>query len=109
MDERERRLAQNEALFREVNEGAADVQTHWAEAASMGIICECGRETCVATIQVGPGAYEAVRGHPARFIVLDGHEFPDVEEVVERSPGYLVVEKIGDSRAYVEHLDPRSR
>ena len=42
-------------------------------------------------------------------IVLDGHEFPDVEEVVERSPGYLVVEKIGDSRAYVEHLDPRSR
>ena len=112
MDERERRVAQNEALFREVNERAVDVHTRWAEGGATGtmsIVCECGREACVETIELASPAYEAVREHPARFIVREGHDLPDVERIVERAPGYAVVEKTGGSRAYVERLDPRSR
>ena len=44
---REERLAQNEALFREVNERVAEVARHFIEVETKGeaveFICECGR------------------------------------------------------------------
>ena len=50
MGAREERLAQNEALFREVNERVAEVVTHFIEVETKGeaveFICECGRRDC---------------------------------------------------------------
>jgi hypothetical protein len=34
-----------------------------------------------------------VRENPLRFLVAPGHEQTDVESVVERREGYLIVEK----------------
>ena len=52
--------------------------------------------------------YEAVRSNPRTFAVLEGHELPEVEDVVGRTERYLVVEKSGDPEAdVVERTDPR--
>jgi hypothetical protein len=110
MDDRERRVAQNEALFREVNEHVTDVHAHWrASSDTLAVICECGNAACAETLDLTRTEYEGVRNEPARFIVLPGHEIPEVERVVDRRHGYFIVEKTGESKAYVEHLDPRAR
>jgi hypothetical protein len=39
--------------------------------------------------------------------VIEGHELTDVEEVVERRGGYLIVEKTGEAGAEAQAADPR--
>ncbi len=113
MDERKRRLAQNEALFREVNERVSDVSTEWTANGTgleaLGLVCECGRETCTEILSIPRAAYEDVRANGARFVLVPGHEIEDLEQLVERNDTYSVVEKVGEAKRYVEHLDPRSR
>jgi hypothetical protein len=112
MDERLRRLAQNEALFREVNERVSEVNADWTAHGigqeSFGVVCECGRDDCAELVLVTSPAYEEVRRNSARFIVLPGHELEEVERVVGRLRTYFVVEKTGAAKQYVEHVDPRS-
>ena len=53
--------------------------------------------------------YEELRAEPDRFAVLPGHEEVDVEEVVERREGYLVVRKFSGGPAELAAArDPRS-
>jgi hypothetical protein len=102
------RIARNEALFRQVNEQIDAVNDWGAGASSFGIVCECGLATCGETIQIERARYEAVRRHAERFIVRPGHEFPDVEEVVEHGDGFDVVAKRpGLPRRLAEETDPR--
>lgn len=93
MDElRARKMAHNEALFREVNEtiaiahpGSADDPTRF--------ICECADQQCVDKVAVAAAHYNRIRAHDTWFIVLPGHERTDLESVVERHEGFFVVEK----------------
>ena len=95
----------NEATFRKVNEA---METGQDPAGLMSFVCECGRLGCSELIQLERAEYEAVRGNPRRFAIVDGHEIPEAEEIVERHDRYLVVEKTGDPVAeIVEHTDPR--
>ena len=113
VDDRARRLAENEALFREVNERTSDVNARWAEnestPAPFQILCECGLEECAAPLTVTPALYEQVRAHGARFLVAQGHEVPEVERVLQEHGTVYVIEKVGPSRRYLEQLDPRDR
>src|SRR4051812_21121428 len=98
------RVAMNEATFRKVNEGMEAAQP----AGRMTFICECGRLGCNKLIELTRDEYEAVRANPRRFAILDGHEIDEVEDVVERAEGYIVVEKRGlPESEIVEHTDPR--
>lgn len=99
---REERLAQNEALFREVNERLREVSqlTGIAEG-GLDVVCECGDEACVARIPISLRDYAQVRAHPRRFVVLPGHEL-GVEHVVEDRGRYRVVEKDGEAGAIAE-------
>ena len=71
------------------------------------LICECGEEDCTEALQVPAADYHAVRQDPRRFLVLDGHEIPDGERVVERRRGWAVVEKRANAAPVVEPRDPR--
>jgi hypothetical protein len=105
MDSRTERVGKNEAVFREVNERINDVTRE--EAAEY--LCECGYASCTETIQMNVAEYEGVRTEPTHFAVLPGHEIPDVEDVVERSERFVVVEKkAGEAAALATELDPRS-
>jgi hypothetical protein len=105
MDTRAERVGKNEAVFREVNERINDVTRE--DAAEY--LCECGNAACAETIQMTVAEYERVRADPTHFAVLPGHEIPDVEDVVGRNEGFLVVRKVaGAAAALATELDPRS-
>jgi hypothetical protein len=98
----ERRIAMNEATFRKVNEA---IQAGRAQSAdTVEVICECGRLGCVEHLRIDADAYNAVRGHRRRFVVVPGHELPEVEQVVDRGDGYLVVEKTGEAGRVAERI-----
>lgn len=108
MDARERRLAQNEALFRDVNERIEELaKGHGGAPLAYEFLCECSNIDCTFRVELTLGDYEAVRAHGSRFIVLPEHVFPEVEHVAERHEGYWVVEKGGEAADFVEELDPR--
>ena len=110
MDERERRIGLNEALFREVNERIEDLNRAFGEVTErMSIVCECGSSQCHERIDVPIPEYERVRADPTTFMVLPGHEIPDVEVVVDRTDAYFVVRKEGEEVEQLEaETDPRS-
>lgn len=111
MDGSQRRKAANEAVFRAVNEQIEGLQSRFAvsEAEPLSLVCECDRLKCTEPIQVGVDAYERIRAHSDRFLVLPGHEDPTVEDVVDTGPGYLVVRKhAGEPGRIAAETDPRS-
>lgn len=109
MDERERRIGLNEAVFREANERIEELnQTFATLTDELVLVCECGNSDCVEKISMGVAAYERLRANATHFAIVPGHEIPDVEEVVEHHDGYDVVSKgAGIPRHIAELTDPR--
>jgi hypothetical protein len=71
------------------------------------LICECSDPACAESLEITPQEYEAVRADRARFVVLKGHEMPEVERVVEDTGRYIVVEKLGAAAEMAQAGDPR--
>ena len=109
MDAREHRLAQNEALFREVNERIEAMAQHLGPDTPYEFLCECANVDCTFRLTLPIAVYEAVRSDPRQFVVLPDHYTPEVETLVLEEETHWVVRKTGDAGEYVEHLDPRSR
>jgi hypothetical protein len=110
MDAREQRLAQNEALFREVNEKVeAIAAAHGDDDHLYEFYCECSNADCTLQVPATLAAYEGVRAHPRRFLVAPEHWLPEIETVEATTENWWVIEKHGDAGRLVEHLDPRSR
>ena len=109
MDERERRLAQNEALFRDVNERVENVSRDSRSNVPYEFLCECANRDCTFHISLPLSVYESVRAESTQFIVLPLHYTPEVEDLVAEEETYWVVRKTGEAGDYVTQLDPRSR
>jgi hypothetical protein len=103
------RAAQNEELFRRINERIDEGAKQHGVEQSLPFHCECCDETCVEKIELPPAEYDRIAGHIARFVVIPDHERADVESVVEQHSSYLVVEKTGEARAEIEREHPRAR
>jgi hypothetical protein len=86
MDSRHARIANNEALFRALNERMSEWPEHQQAppAETIAFLCECGDQKCFERVHLTRSQYEAVRADSARFAVTPGHELPDIERVVER-------------------------
>ena len=87
----------NGLLFREVNQRILETRAFADESETVEVLCECGDEACITTVVMTIRDYAAVRAEHRRFISCDGHERLDIERVVLRTPGYLVVERIGEA------------
>jgi hypothetical protein len=111
--EREKRLARNEALYRDVNERVAEVAEQFQDGrvqTPVDFVCECGAPDCAEPITASLAEYEAIRAEPTRFVVVPGHELAEIESVVERRAAYLVVEKHQeDAQKVAVDTDPRAR
>ena len=107
-DDTRERLGVNEAVFRRINEGIERGQWPGEESAPVGFRCECARLGCNELIELSVNEYESVRANPRRFIVVPGHQQPEVETVVEHRSGFLVVEKLNQAGRTAEETDPRS-
>jgi hypothetical protein len=104
---KQRRAAANEATIRDVNEGIERGQWPGEEDTPVGFRCECARLGCNQLVELTVREYEEIRQNPRRFVVAPGHEFPDVETVVETRRGYFIVEKPDPGAEVAERHDPR--
>ena len=92
--EREARAAQNELVFRAVNEQIVKMTDRFREQLSdIDIVCECANTACVGTIRVNADEFVQIERTEASFLVLPGHEDESIERVVDRRDGYVVVWK----------------
>ena len=110
MDERERRLAENESFFRELNERIGESARRWDGEGDEHVYefaCECSDRDCGAQVSLTVREYEALRQHPTRFAVSPGHETPEIEDAVEAVRGAVISEKRDEAARYVAKLDPR--
>jgi hypothetical protein len=105
MDERQQRIVRNEALFREVNERIEQI----ADTSQTEFLCECGDAGCATPMRMTLSDYESVRANGHRFAVVPSHELTEIERVIERRDGYLVVEKhAGAPAELAKATDPRA-
>jgi hypothetical protein len=102
-----RRLAENELFFRDMNDnvvqGFANLQqiaveeddTKWLPNVDQPIkfFCECSDMKCEERIELKPSRYKELHQNTDQFIVLPGHNDPDIERIIKSSKHYLVVEK----------------
>ena len=105
MGSREERIARNEKGRRGVNlelEEISEHELHALKATPIEVLCECGRDRCHERITLTIAKYDEVHDQDDRFVVAIGHELPDVENVVERNEGYLVVDKFGEAEEATE-------
>jgi hypothetical protein len=107
-DWRARRLARNETLFRDINERLERDLAQLRVAGPQEFICECADRDCSALVHLTLDEYEHVRSKPRWFVVVPGHVFPEVEEVVERHERFELLEKIGSTAEIAAQADPRS-
>jgi hypothetical protein len=107
MDARSERIAKNEAVFRATNR---EIEEAGKEAAGdregvLEVLCECGQEGCSGLISLTAAEYDGIHVQDDRFIVLPGHENPEIESVVERRAEYLVVDKFGEAEEIAEESE----
>jgi 5-bromo-4-chloroindolyl phosphate hydrolysis protein len=107
VDERERRIGQNEALFREVNERIERLSQTLQATDSITILCECGDASCTDQIEISLPKYQRIRQDPTLFFVRSGHEQTDIEYVVEQDESYNVVRKTDGAAEVARERDPR--
>lgn len=98
IEEKQTKAARNQALFRDVNEAIRSVSEDGVPAGEpVAFLCECADTACTETIELTLVEYESARRIPTRFPTVIGHEWLDVERVVERNGRYQVVEKFGEA------------
>ena len=109
MNERKRRIGENEAIFRSVNEQVRGLTARLATATdTMRIVCECGARSCTDQFAIRPEEYARVRDDPTLFLVKPGHDLPEAETVIEKADVYWTVRKHpGGPADLARATDPR--
>jgi hypothetical protein len=100
------KAARNQSLCREVNER---IESLAETVGDLQLICECANLECQETLSLSVAEYEHIRSSSVRFPIAHGHNFPEVEKVVEENERYAVVEKNGKAAEVSAKLDPRLR
>ena len=105
--QREERIARNESLFRLANERLSEWEERDRADATEPYFCECADPECDQKVGLRATDYERVRSDSGLFFAVPGHEIPDVEAVVERHEGWVVIQKDPEVGDVVEETDPR--
>ena len=109
MDEdRQERLAKNESLFRTLNENISGLASKLAGREPFEFICECATSGCFERVSLTLLEYERIRQDGTHFLLADGHEDIEVEQVIAHRAGYVVVEKDGVAGLVAEEDNPRA-
>jgi transcription initiation factor TFIID subunit TAF12 len=121
----QRRLAENEAIFRQINE---QIQTGYDETnrlaeednqpqfkvspafsdTTLQFYCECADENCAKRISITLREYTEIHKDRNQFIIVPGHQVPSVERVVREQANYTIVAKKVDPPDTPETLHPTS-
>jgi len=86
---REERVVQTEEFFRDVNDVIAGTQG----SNGSRFLCECANPLCNATLEMSGHDLQTLHSTPGCYVVLAGHDIPDLEDVVQSQNGYAIVRK----------------
>ena len=106
-EEQVRRRAENQTLFRGLNEAIRGTEIGTDAGDPIDFVCECSSAECMKVVSVSREEYEAVREGGSTFIVAPGHEEPEIEDVIVSHSGFSIVEKRGEAAAVAEETNPR--
>ena len=121
----ERRLAENEAVFRNQNEklkanieetnrlADEDNQPEYKIPtdqldSTLSFYCECADEKCNQRVEITLNEYNEIHHSKKRFVILPGHEVSSIEKLVQTENRYYVVEKFEAPPEGPTHLNPTS-
>jgi hypothetical protein len=91
---RDRRLAENQELFRKANDRFEErVEEYSRDGISAPFLCECADEACLGRVELTLPQYEEVRRRPSRYVILPGHPTIERERVVDDKGAFQIVEK----------------
>ena len=103
------RLAQNEDLFRGVNDRVNEkALSHGPDSHRYEFFCECSDAGCVERIELTLPEYEHIRAEPTRFVVKKNHVIREIEHVIETVPDHMVIEKHGEAGKIAIELQAES-
>lgn len=97
-------------LFRQVNERLRELGESFSVVAERAdFVCECADERCADPIHLTLGEYERVRSDPRWFVVVRGHERPEIEFTAwDLGERLVVVQKTDEVGREAIANDPRS-
>lgn len=95
-------------MFRTVNENISDLATKLDPELPVDFVCECSTSGCLERLTLTLAEYERVRQDGTHFLLSCGHEDLELEQVVDRHRGYVVVEKDGLAGLVASDDDPRA-
>ena len=105
MDERTRRIAENEARFRDINERLnRDLEALDLGDGPVEFVCECGHSDCTQPLELSCDEYVRARQDRMVFLVVPGHQIEDTETVLVETGRYAVVRKHAESAPVVDPL-----
>lgn len=106
--ERELRVAQNQRLFRSVDDGILELggKLDGSALQQLEFACECADTTCAVKIQLTAMDFGEVDEN--QFIVVRGHEVPAVEDVIAERDGFLIVSKREVGAEFVKEVGSKA-
>ena len=107
-EERQERLAKNESLFRALNENIRSLASKLGPGAPYEFICECSTSGCFERLSTDARGIRAGAEDGTHFLLADGHEDIEIEQVIAHQAAYVVVEKDGVAGLVAEDDDPRA-
>jgi hypothetical protein len=94
VSERQRRIGENEAVFRALNEEVRGLtKTFTLDTETIRVICECGTRSCTEQFPIRVHVYARIRQDPTLFAIKPGHDFPETERVVQKHDAFWIVQK----------------
>lgn len=92
---RKERLIENEVIFKDVNQTIQEFieETEGPSNKKYAFYCECSRPNCHERVDLTTTQYEELHRNSKSFVLKPGHEFPEVEKVIEKDKDYQIVEK----------------
>jgi len=95
VDLREERILENERAFEAINRRLkTDLQrVDEDERQPVAFVCECGHTECHESVMLTIGEWERTHAEASEFVVLPGHEIPDVEDTLAANERFLHIRK----------------
>lgn len=103
----EKRMAENEVIFRQYNEKiqqgfdnlnelatqTGQTDHSYYEDDSLHFLCECSDENCRLRVQLRPSRYNEIHERRDHFVIVCGHETQSIEKVIGKETDFCIVEK----------------
>jgi hypothetical protein len=101
------RIARNDAIFREANEGIRDAAQEYDLEGRIPFVCECADPNCRELLRLTLDDYRQIRSDPRHFLNVPGHEAAAQGwgEVIARNDQYVTVRKLGRAGDIAEQLE----